>query len=92
MCPSGFQTLLRLGSHIANWVFFSFHSITGFLLISTWSCMQLQGCTLCFAMVLPGRKSGFRVGFLQDSNRESLTIGHPAGLRPDVGPILRAFG
>ncbi len=39
--------------------------------------------TLCYAMVLPGRKSGFRAAFRPDSSRET------AGLRPAGGPILR---
>ena len=38
--------------------------------------------TLCYAMVLPGRKSAFQAGFQPESNWESLTIGPPAGLRP----------
>ncbi len=45
--------------------------------------------TLCYAIVLPGRKSGFRAGFRQDSIRESLKIGPPAGFRPAGGPILK---
>ncbi len=40
--------------------------------------------TVCYAIVLSGRKSGFRAGFRPDSSRESLKIGPPAG-----GPILR---
>ena len=35
--------------------------------------------TLCYAIVLPGRKSGFRAGFRPDSSRESIKIGPPAG-------------
>ncbi len=44
--------------------------------------------TLCYAIMLPGRKSGFRAGFRPDYNRENLKIGSPAGLRPAGGPIL----
>ncbi len=36
---------------------------------------------LCYAILLPGRKSSFRVRFRQDSNRESIKIGPPAGRR-----------
>ena len=46
--------------------------------------------TSCYAIMLPGRKSGFRAGFRPDSNRESLKIGPPAGRRPAGGPILTA--
>ncbi len=34
---------------------------------------------LCYAIVLPGRTSGFRAGFRPESSRESLKIGPPAG-------------
>ena len=44
--------------------------------------------TLCYAIVLPGRKSVFRVGFRLDSSRESFNIGSPAALRPAGGLIL----
>ncbi len=30
-------------------------------------------CTVCCAIVLPGRKSGFRAGFRPDANRASTT-------------------
>jgi hypothetical protein len=43
----------------------------------------------CDAIVLPGRKVGFRAGFRPDSSREILKIGPPAGLWPTGGPILR---
>ncbi len=43
---------------------------------------------LCYAILLPGRKSAFRARFRPDSNRESFTIGVPASLRPAGGPIL----
>ena len=46
-------------------------------------------CTRCYAIVLPGRKSGFRAGFRPDSNRESLKIGPPSGRRPAGGPMLK---
>ncbi len=49
------------------------------------------GGTLCYAIVLPGRKTGFRAGFRPDSSRESLKLGPAAGLRPAGGPILRLF-
>ncbi len=51
-------------------------------------CMQ-DACTSCCAIMLPGRKSGFRVGYGPDSNREALKIGPPAGRRPARGPIWR---
>ena len=47
--------------------------------------------TLCYAIVLPGRKSVFRAGFRPDSSRESLNIGPPAGLRPAGGLMLKLF-
>ena len=43
--------------------------------------------TLCYAMVLPGRKLAFRAGFWPDCYRGSTEIGPPAGLRPAGGPI-----
>ena len=43
---------------------------------------------LCYAIVLPGRKSSFRAGFRPDSSRESIDIGPPAGFRPAGGPIF----
>ncbi len=43
--------------------------------------------TLCYTIVLPGRKSVFRAGFRPDSSRESLKIDPPAGLRLAGGPI-----
>ncbi len=39
--------------------------------------------TLCYTIVLPGRKSVFRAGFRTDSSGERLKIGPPAGRRPD---------
>ncbi len=39
--------------------------------------------TLCYAIVLPGRKSAFQAGFWPDCYRESTEIGSPAGLRRD---------
>ncbi len=41
--------------------------------------------TLCYAVVVSDRKSGFRAG----SSRENTKIGPPAGLPPAGGPILR---
>ena len=38
---------------------------------------------VCYAVVLPGRKSVFRAGFRPDSNRESIKIGPSAGRRSD---------
>ncbi len=43
--------------------------------------------TLCYAIVLPGRKSAFRAGFWSDRYRENTDIGPPAGLRPAGGPM-----
>jgi hypothetical protein len=45
--------------------------------------------TLCYAIVLPGRKLGFRAGFRSHFIGGSLKIGPQAGRRPNVGPILR---
>ncbi len=45
--------------------------------------------TLCYAIVLPGQKSGLRAGSRRDSNRENLKNGPPAGRRPAGGAILR---
>ncbi len=45
-------------------------------------CMPLM-TTLCYAVMLPGRKSGLRAGLRPDSSRESLKIGSPAGRRAD---------
>ncbi len=49
---------------------------------------QTRARDLCYAIVLPGRSSGFRVGFRSNSIGESLKIGRPAGLRLERGPIL----
>ncbi len=43
--------------------------------------------TLCYAIVLPGRKSAVRARFWPDCYRESTDIGPPAGRRPAGGPI-----
>ena len=45
--------------------------------------------TVYYAIVLPGRISGFRAAFRKDSRRESLKLSAPAGLRPAGGPILK---
>ncbi len=42
-----------------------------------------------YAIVLLGRKSGFRAGFRPDSSLESLIIGPPAGRRADVEDFTR---
>ena len=47
-----------------------------------------DGYNLCYAIVLPGRKSVFRAGFRPESSRESFKIGPPGPLRPAGGPIL----
>ncbi len=39
----------------------------------------IEQITVCYAIVLPGRKSVFRARFQPDSNRESLKNGPPAG-------------
>ncbi len=44
-------------------------------------------CTLCYAILLPGRKLAFRAGFWPDCYRENTKIGPPAGLRPAGEPI-----
>ena len=46
-------------------------SPTGFCLVSIRSCSQLQGDTLCYATVLPGREWDFRAGFPPNSLRIS---------------------
>ncbi len=43
---------------------------------------------LCYTIVFPGRKSGFRSGCRQDSNQDSIKTGPPAGRRPAGGPIV----
>jgi hypothetical protein len=40
---------------------------------------------LCYAILLPGRKSAFRDGFWPDCYRESTEIGPSAGRRPAFG-------
>jgi hypothetical protein len=45
--------------------------------------------TLCYAKVLPARKSGVRAGFRSNSERENLKIGPPAGRRFAGVPMLR---
>ncbi len=59
--------------------------------IYTYICIYtyIYICTLCYAIMLQGRKSGFRAGFRPDSNRENIKIGPPADLRPAGVPILR---
>ncbi len=42
---------------------------------------------LCYAIVLPGRKSAFRAGIWPDCYRGSTEIGRPAGRPPAGGPI-----
>ncbi len=44
-------------------------------------------CTLCYAIVLPGRKSAVRAAFWPDCYRERSEIGPPAGLRLAGEPI-----
>ncbi len=48
-----------------------------------------QMATQCYAIVLPGQTSDFRVGFRPDSNRGKFKICPPADRRPAGGPILR---
>ncbi len=43
---------------------------------------------LCYAIVLPGRKSGFRAGCRPDSSPESIKIGPPASRRPGGGILM----
>ncbi len=43
--------------------------------------------TLCYAIMLPGRRSAFRAKFWQDCCRKRTEISPPAGLRPAGGPI-----
>ncbi len=47
--------------------------------------MVLSTATLCYAAMLPGRKSAFRAGFWRDCYRESTDIGPPAGRRAHFG-------
>jgi hypothetical protein len=54
-------------------------------LMAAWSepsGMSRGSCSLCYAIVLPVQKSGFRAGCRPDSCRGNLKIGPPAGLRP----------
>ncbi len=48
---------------------------------------KFKSHTLCYAIVLPVRKSAFRAGLWPDCYRESAEIGSPVGLRPAGGPI-----
>ncbi len=50
-----------------------------------------QTTTLCYAVMLPGRKSRFRAGFRQDSNKGSFKIGPPAGRKLAGVPILSSY-
>ncbi len=43
--------------------------------------------TLCYAIMLPGRKSAFQAGFWPECYRESIEIGPPASRRAAGGPI-----
>jgi hypothetical protein len=45
--------------------------------------------TLCYAIVLPGQKTGFRAVVLPDSCRDSFKICPPVGLGPAGGLIIR---
>ena len=45
--------------------------------------------TLCYPIMLPGRKSGFRAGCWSDANQTSFKICLLAGLRPAEGLVLR---
>ncbi len=47
----------------------------------------LNPLTLCYTIVLPGRRSDLRAGFRSDDSREHLDIGPPASLPPAGGPI-----
>ena len=46
-----------------------------------WHRVSTGFATLCYAIVLPGRKSAFRAGFWPECYRESTEIGPPAGRR-----------
>jgi hypothetical protein len=63
-------------------------SIIG-LVIKKHNYHHVKGPALCYAIVLPGRKSAFRAGFRPDSNLENIQISPPAGQRPTGGSILR---
>ncbi len=55
--------------------------------ISTVKQIYIYIYTLCYAIVLLGRKSDFQAGFWPDCYRENSDIGSPAGLRPAERPI-----
>jgi hypothetical protein len=57
------------------------------LRVSGRGCSVIDFGILCYAVVLPGRKSTFHAGFWPDRCRESIEIGPPAGLRPAGGPM-----
>ncbi len=53
---------------------------------------NICGCsapTPCYAIVLPGQKSGSRAAFRTHSNQEVIKIGPQAGRRPAGGLILK---
>ncbi len=55
-------------------------------------CSGIRGsppCTLCYAIVPPGRESAFRAEFWPDCYRESTEVGPPAGRRPAGPEVLR---
>jgi hypothetical protein len=68
----------RRYSVIIRWVGSTDHRPT-----SVREIVVARDSTLGYAIMLPGRKSGFRAGFRPDSDRENLKIG-PAGRRADV--------
>jgi hypothetical protein len=45
--------------------------------------------SLCYAILFPGRTTGFRAGFRPDSDRENMKNGPSAGRRPAGGLSLR---
>jgi hypothetical protein len=48
-----------------------------------WRVSVDRNLLVCYVIVLPSRRSGFRAGFQPDSNREGLRIGLSAGRRAD---------
>ena len=50
---------------------------------------QSNTTTPCYAIVLPGRRSGFQAGSQADYNNKNIKIGPPAGLWPAGGPMSK---
>ncbi len=58
-------------------------------IVWSWRIFAQGPTALCYALVLPGRKFGFRTGFRPPSSWESPEIGPSGGRRPAGGPFVR---